>query len=215
MEDLNMRTIGPAGQWLNVPGGTLGEVIVAPSGVAKSEALSRGRLFFGTMPVAGAALITTATTGGHPTLWNPAGSGVDLAIVSLELTQVDGTNAVGGLGWYKTAGAGSAAAVGSPIVTFTNVAPSPALVGGPGVSKALWSPTTNTFTAAPVFHAPIPLSLWPVTVATAISGAIYRIPYDGEFGAAPGNALSICSIAATTTSKFIVKITWEERLRAA
>lgn len=208
-ESLN-KVLGPAGQWLNVAGGPSGEMLVGTARAPYANALCNGRVFFGVSAVAGLALITTATTGGHPTLWNPAGSGVNLAIISLELSQIDGTNAVGSLGWYKTANAGSTFGTGSPIATFTNVAPSPALVGGTGVSKALWAPTTNTFTAAPAYHCNIPLNLWPVTVATALTGAIYQIPYNGAFGIAPSTALSICSIAATTTSKFVVRVTWEE-----
>jgi hypothetical protein len=175
-----------------------------------TKSMIDGRVFFGTNAVAGLALITTATTGGHPTLWNPSGSGVNLSIISLELSQIDGTNAVGSLGWYKTANAGSAIGTGAPVATFTNVAPTPALVGGTATSKALWSPTTNTFVAAPVFHLNIGLNLFPVTVSTALTGVIYRINYDGELGIAPSTALSICSIAATTTSKFICKVVWEE-----
>lgn len=179
---------------------------------AMQNALEEGRLFFGTNAVAGLALVTTATGGGHPTLWNPANSGVNIRIHSLEISVIDGTNAVGSLGWYKTLSTGSAVATGAPIATFTNVAPSPCLVGGSFVSKVYWAPTTNTFTAAPVFHANIPLNLYPITQTTAWGGLIYQIPYGdiSPLGIAPGAALSICSINATTTSKVITKVVWEE-----
>lgn len=175
-----------------------------------TEALVNGRIFIATVGVAGIALITTATTGGHPTLWNPQGSGVNLSIVSLELTQVDGTNAPTAMGWYKVASAGSAVATGAPIVTFTEVAPVPGLVGAAITSKAKWAPATNTFTTAPAFYAPIPLTLYTITVATAGVPTTIKIPYSGALGIAPGNSLSICSVAATTTSKFIASITFEE-----
>lgn len=175
-----------------------------------SDAMLSGRVFFGTNAVAGLALITTATTGGHPTLWNPAGSGVNLSILSLEISQVDGTNAPTSIGWYVTAAAGSTYGTGAPIATFTNVAPNPALVGSSNKSKALWAPTTNTFTAAPVFHANIPLNLYTCALATAAPGVIWKVDYNGALGIAPSTALSICSVAATTTSKMICKVTWEE-----
>jgi len=174
------------------------------------QPLVDGRLFMGVSAVAGLALITTATTGGHPTLWNPVGSGVNISIVSLSLSVKDGTNAFGSLGWYKTANAGAVAATAAPIATFTNVAPSPCLVGSAQTSKVFWSPTTNTFTAAPVYYAPIPINLYPVTVGAVVVGTIWRVVYDGTLGLAPGNALSICSVEATTTSKIISKLLWEE-----
>ena len=175
-----------------------------------TDALVKESVFIGTVGVAGIALITTATTGGHPTLWNPSGSGVNLSIISLELTQVDGTNAPTAFGWYKTAGAGSAVATGGPIATFTEVAPVAAFVGSPTGSKAKWAPATNTFTVAPAFYAPIPLTLYTAAVNSAIDGVVFKIFYNGALGIAPNAALSICSVAATTTSKFIVAVTWEE-----
>ena len=187
--------------------------LISQYGAEYTEGLRQGRVFFGTNAVAGLALITTATTGGHPTLWNPAGSEMDISIIRLELSQVDGTNAPTSLGWYKTANAGSAFGTGAPIATFTNVAPNPALCGGAGVSRAYWAPTTNTFTVAPVFFANIPLTLYTCALATAAAGVVWQIVYNGTIGIAPGNALSICSIAATTTSKMICKVVWEEHPR--
>lgn len=176
-----------------------------------TDALTSGRVFIGTMPVAGAALITTTTTGGHPTLWNPQGSGVNIAILNLELALLeDGANAPGTLGWYKTANTGSAAATAAPIATATLVDPIPALAGDTHKSKVYWSPTTNTFTAAPAFYASIPFTLFTVTSGAVVAPILGAIRYDGSLGIAPNTALSLCSTAASTTVKFVAKITWEE-----
>lgn len=176
-----------------------------------TDALVSERIFIGVQPVAGAALITTTTTGGHPTLWNPLGSGVNISIISLELSMLeDGANAPSTLGWYKTSNAGAGAATGAVIPTATLVDPIPALVGSGGKSKVYWSPTTNTFTTAPAYYAPIPYTLFTAASNSAIAPIIAPIFYKGSLGIAPNTALSICSTAATTTVKFVAKITWEE-----
>src|SRR6185436_13284899 len=93
----------------------------------------------------GIALIVPATTGGHPTLWNPTGSGVNVSLVRLRLSYVSGTNAPTAIEWARTANAGNQIGTGAPVVSFTDVAPSPSLIGGASASKVRWAPTTNTF----------------------------------------------------------------------
>ncbi len=113
------------------------------------DSARRGRLFVATSATGGIALIVAATTGGHPTLWNPEGSGRILSIISLGLGYVSGNNAPGSLAWNHTERAGVAPATASPILTATRVNVLSGMAGGPVGSKAYWSPTVNTFTAAP------------------------------------------------------------------
>jgi hypothetical protein len=170
----------------------------------------RGNVFKGLSASTGIALIVPATTGGHPTLWNPLGSGVVLSICRLMLTYVSGANAPTALEWASTLGAGAAAATGSPILTATLVAPTPGMVGGSGKSKALWAPTVNTFTAAPLFFEPAGISLDTMVAASTNAPFTITVDYDGLLPIAPGNALSLCSQAATTTALFQVMVVWEE-----
>src|SRR5262245_1401015 len=109
------------------------------------DVANRGRLFVATSATGGIALIAAAAGGGHPTLWNPANSGRVINVRKLLLAYVSGNNAPGSLAWNITTGAGSAAATGSPILTATQVAVASAKAGGVVDSKAIWSPTTNTF----------------------------------------------------------------------
>lgn len=169
-----------------------------------------GKVFTGSSASAGIAIIVPGTGGGHPTLWNPSGSGVLVNILRLELGYVSGNNAPTTIEWAVTENAGSSAATGAPIATATLVAAKPAFLGGSYTSLARWSPTTNTFTAAPVFCRSAGLSLFTGVAATAVAPFTLRADYDGDFGLQPGCAVSLCTQAATTTALFQVSVTWEE-----
>lgn len=173
------------------------------------EQATRNRVFFGVSASAGIALIVPATTGNHPTLWNPSDSGRHLSIIRLELSYVSGNNAPTAIEWAATPATGAAAATGAAILTFTRVAPV-GVVGGNLDNKGLWAPTVNTYTAAPVYLRPTGLSLFTGVAATAVAPFALRAEYDGDFIVSPGNAISLCTQAATTTALFQVCVTWEE-----
>jgi hypothetical protein len=175
------------------------------------EQTARGRTFTGSSAEDGIALITTATTGGHPTLWNPTGSGVNLSLIQLELAWASGTQAPGQLEWCVTQNAGVSHATGASVVTATKVDADPCLIGSGANSKAIWSPTTNTFLAAPVFIRSTGIALATAVVTAAGIGAIrLTAKYDGDFVLAPDTAISLCSGNATTTALFVVTLSWEE-----
>lgn len=174
------------------------------------EQTARGNVFLGRSASTGIAIIVPATGGGHPTLWNPAGSGVNVSIIRLELSYVSGTHAPGAFEWAYTANAGSTAATGSPIASATLVDAVPLLIGSGNVAAAKWSPTTNTFTAAPVFFRPIGLGLHTGAAATAIGPDYMIVDYDGDLVLSPSTALSLCYQTTTTTALFQVGIVWEE-----
>lgn len=166
--------------------------------------------FTGVSASTGIALIVPATTGGHPTLWNPTDSGVYVHVRLLELSWVSGNNAPGAVEWAGVTNTGSAVATGAPIATATLVAP----VGryGEGVNnRAKWSPTTNTFTAAPAFIRPAGISLFTGIGTTAVAPFVLRAAYEqDDFVLAPGSAASVCFQTTTTTALFQVGVTWEE-----
>lgn len=192
--------------------GRTGEQVVTELHGKYYEQASRGRGFFGSSASGGIALIVPATGGGHPTLWNPLGSGVNVSILRLELGYVSGNNAPTCLEWAVTRSTGSTVATGAPIATATLVNPEPCLIGAGAVAQAKWSPTTNTFTAAPVFLRSAGLSLFTGVAATATIPFPLVANYDGDFTLAPGSAISLCSQASTTTAVFQVTVTWEEVL---
>ena len=174
------------------------------------DAASRGNLYMGVSASGGIALIVPATTGGHPTLWNPKGSGVNLDVRRLSLTWVSGANAPGAVEWASTLEAGAQVATGAPIVTATKVAATNAIAGGPVAAKGYWSPTTNTFTAAPVFLRGAGISLFTGISTTAVAPFSLFADYDGDLIVGDGAAISLCFQAATTTALFQVAVIWEE-----
>jgi hypothetical protein len=169
----------------------------------------RGHLYTGTSASTGIALIAPAAGGGHPTLWNPAGSGVNVSVVKLMLSWVSGNNAPGAIEWAYVLNTGSSVATGAPIATATLVGPL-GILGGTWTPKAKWSPTTNTFTAAPVFLRPTGLSLFTGISTTAVAPFTMIENYDGDFVIGPGTAICLCTQMATTTAVFQVGVTWEE-----
>ncbi len=158
----------------------------------------------------GIALLLPATGGGHPTLWNPASSDVNVAVRRLELSYVSGNNAPGAVEWAQVLNAGDTYGTGSPIATATVVAPLTTLGSGAS-NKAKWVPTTNTFTAAPTYLRPAGVSLFTGIAATAVAPFVLRTDYENdEFVIGPGTAICLCFQTTTTTALFQVAITWEE-----
>lgn len=166
------------------------------------ELLLRGRVY--AYHVASQALLLAATTGGHPTIVNPVGSGVVWLPIALRLGFISGTTTISGLVWRQTLNVGGGAATGAAILTATLVAPVNALLGGGGVTpKCLWSPTTNTFTAAPAAFMSTGINLG--AADPSVGGDLGRMYY-GEWGVAPGAAVSLCATVTTTTSLFQITI---------
>ncbi len=170
-----------------------------------------GRVFLATSLTGGIALIVSATTGNHPTIWNPANSGVNINIKKLVLGYVSGANAPTSLCWNIVTGAGTTVGTGLAIVTFTSVAVSSAVAGG-GLtnSRVQWSPAISTYTAAPAYYRPIGLSLFTGIGATAADPFQLQETYNGDLVVAPGTAICLVTQAATTTALFRITIIGEE-----
>lgn len=209
-----IQVLGRTGT-LASPTGAYAPIALAPDGRVMTKdsnftAARAGRLLIATSATGGIALIVAATTGGHPTLFNPLSSGRIVSIKKLMLGYVSGNNAPTSLAWNITESAGSAAATGSAILTATAVAAKSAMAGGPVDQKSIWSPTTNTFTAAPAFYRPCALSLFTGVAATATAPFMWYENYEDDLMIAPGTALSLCTQAATTTALFRVGVLFEE-----
>ena len=191
-----------------------GSLIVQESHGKYYEGLMRGKIFHATTLTAGIALIVSATSGNHPTLWNPtAAPGSNAELLKLTLARVSGTDAPGALYWCSTIGAGSTVATAGPIATFTYLTNPPlnALAGGTPSSDPLmrWAGSVCTFTAAPVFWAPAGITLFTGTMAAVIAEIAIAIDYDGEMGVAPGSALSLTTQAATTTALYAADLIYQ------
>jgi len=174
------------------------------------EAASRGLVYHATTLTAGIALIVAATTGNHPSLWNPNSAGTfNAEFVKLVASRVSGTDAPGAWYWCSTNPAGAAIATGGPIATWTNVAPLSGLLG-PGVADSImkWAPAVNTYTAAPVFYAPVGITMFTGTVAAVIAEIQLVIEYDGDLIVGPNSALSLTTQVATSTALYAVDLSY-------
>src|SRR6188472_1240542 len=155
----------------------------------------KGRIFSGNSADGGIAIIAPATGGGHPTLINYAGSQCVVMVRRVRLTYVSGNNAPVGLIWGKTTGIGAAAAIGTPLLTATAATKEPAILGSgyTGNPLVVWSPTVNTFTAAPTSpYRDLGFSLFTGVAATAVA-PFALCAEEGYFGLYPGTAISLCS----------------------
>lgn len=184
-----------------------GSMVVAESHGKFYEQASRGNMYIAQAPAI--ALIIAATTGGHPTLWNPLGSGVNAEIVRVSLTWVTGANSAIALIWAITAPAGATYATGAPIATWVNVAPQNVLPTSAKVSSMKWAPATNTFSAAPAYLCGIGVGLG--NAAPTVVPEQINIDYDGMLVIPPGVALSLCSLSGTTTATYLVTIYYIEQ----
>lgn len=164
------------------------------------EQVARGNVFI--YHIASQALVITGS--GVPTVINPGGSGVNFIPLALQIGFTSGTTVIGSvlLAYTKKVQA-VATGAGSPILTATQVAPENALIGSGTVPKTYWSPTTNTFTAAPTVFAASGINLAP---ADPVGGFVAQAKYDGMFVFAPGSALSIVYSVTTSTALFHITL---------
>jgi hypothetical protein len=189
-----------------------GQIIIADLHGRYFEAALNGNMFIATSLTAGVALLVAHATNGNPTLWNPAGSGVMLEIIGMDLAVIDGANAPLALYWFETNPAGSnIAATGSPILTFTHTAPINAFRGHPNTSKAKWAGGgVATFATAPTFLMPAGISLNTMAAASTNAPFALKRDYEGGFLVGPGVAVTLGTQVGTTTSKFAYNIFYIE-----
>jgi len=173
----------------------------------------KGNLFVYHVP--SQALLLSATTGGHPTVINPVGSGKDFVPLALRIGFISGTTVIGSVLLAETLNVGGGAATGAAIPTATLIAQNAAggarnaYRGGTTAKQSVmqWSPTTNTFTAAPsVIQAALNLG-----AAAPTGTGTYEAKFDGGLIFAPGTAMSVVYSVTTSTALFQISILGLER----
>lgn len=152
------------------------------------------------------AFILSATGGGHPTLINPSNSGKVFIPVSVNVGFISGTTVIGSVLVAQTLAVGGGAATGAAVVTATLVSAVPTYTGGPvGQSVMQWSPTTNTFTAAPTVILPTNLNLGAASPTNG--GQPQEFLFRGRLAFYPGTAMSLTYSVTTSTALFWTTIT--------
>lgn len=160
----------------------------------------RGRLFV--YHVASQALVLPATTGGMPTIWNNSTNYLFVP-VALRISFVSGTTVIGSVVLAETLTAGFALGTAAPIVTATKVDGTSAFRGAGNKTNMYFSPTTNTFTAAPAILAAGGLNLG---AAAPTGTGTYETKFDGSLIYGPGTALSIGYSVTTSTALFHITL---------
>jgi hypothetical protein len=159
-----------------------------------AELTRRGQLFHCSVKTAAAYLLTN-TSGNCPTIWNPAGSNKIVYILGLMSTWLSGATTAGALQWAVTTPAGSNIGTGAPVVTFTNQAPDPGLIGSSAACVCRFAPAVCTFTAAPSYYISSGVSL-----KAAATDYVIQVDYDGAIALMPNTAASLVYSVTTSTS---------------
>ncbi len=121
--------------------------------------------------------------------------------ISIRASFVSGTTTIGGVLIARTLNA-AAAATGAAVVTATLVDPLNAYAGGQTAKRGqtLWSPTTNSFTAAPTVIAATSMSFG--TAEPTASGGCRVDDLAGGLVFGPGTAMSLVYSVTTSTALF-------------
>lgn len=175
--------------------GSQGEFIVSDMNGLFYEQTMRGNAFaYSTVTAAS----VTALGNNLPSLWNPLGSGKNIVIhkVTFQAAAI-GVPVISGFQYGLLSNAGAQIGTGSPIITFTSVAPVNLLLGAGLASVARWGPAVNTYTVAPALLAAIGLNLGATATQTPWSG---MDDVNGRIIIAPGNLLQIAASTATSTT---------------
>jgi hypothetical protein len=179
--------------------GNQGEIVTGEMSGKHFEQALRGKLV--TYHIASQALLLPATTGGHPTVINPAGSGVLFVPLSLKLGFTSGTTTIGSVLLAETLNA--LIGTGGTIPTAALVDAKSAYRGWGYKSALLWSPTTNTFTAAPTVLEATGLNLG---AAAPTGTGTYETKFDGTTIFGPGTACSVVYSVTTSTALFHITL---------
>lgn len=182
-------------------GGSYGELIVAEMWGKYGELCRRGYVYAGIGAAAAAVPIATTLTNA-PAIWNPSDSGklvVPLKIL-LSLGAI-GTPILNGFTLSYLTNAGSSAAAGDPVATWTNIAPVNLLLGKGSAATTKFSGAVSTYTANPARL--MDLGFGHHLEGAAASGQLYSqfsIDLDGVVMMPPGTTLHLGSTIATSTT---------------
>lgn len=170
-----------------------------------------GKVFTGSTTNTGVAIPAYNATAQVFGLWNPAGSGVNVILVKLQLAIATlGTNIVGAMGLSYIPNTGSAiGATGSPLTAFAQTASIPGLIGigGGGAAPSQARFTLSATTIAPTFY--YSLGMTSTTGTPTDSTPVLTHDFDGSQGVAPGTYIGLGGSAAPG-STYQGTITWIE-----
>jgi hypothetical protein len=213
VEQVQVAIPGPSLTQENTPGflrtGSYGELIVQQLFGKYAELTRRGYVYAAHSAAAATIPVNTTLTN-SPTLWNKASSGKLVYPLQLMLSPAAiGTPVIQGftISWLKNTGDG--VGTGAPIVTFTNVAPSPCLIGR-GACSAFFAPATDTFTTQPAALMDIGLGYWLSGTAATGAPSFWMYDFDGTVVMPPGTSISLGSATAASSITYWTTIIFAE-----
>jgi hypothetical protein len=152
---------------------------------------------------------TTLTSG--PVLWNPAGSGKLVIPLKITLTPGGlGTPVITGLVGCYLNNAGSTAATGAPVITFTNIAPIGTNLGKQGTATTLFANATVTYTAQPAAFYYTGLSMWKSGTDAISTPVTLMHDFEGAVQLQPGSLIAFGGTPAATSTTYITSILFAE-----
>ena len=167
------------------------------------DAVLRGRCFSGGTAATGVAPGTAIGTTAAFSLYNPPGTGVNLAILKATMGYVSGTLGAGVVHWLANTNVAAAASTGTAITAVN------CLLGG-GIAAQGKPLTTVTLPVAPTIMRPF-CSLQASLASTAVEPWQIVEEVDGEIIVAPGCTISLHGTAAAGATPLVVfGLTWEE-----
>lgn len=188
--------------------GKWGQVLTTNLLPRYGEAMLRGTIFTGCTASSGVAHGTTIGTTAPFTLANPLGSGKTLIVLRCSVAYISGTLGTGTTYYVANTNPSASAVTGTAItVTKTYLSNANATAQG-NVGLAF---TTATVPATPTLLRPA-ISLTPILATSVVAPyLLLNDDLNGEFGIAPGCALSLESVAAGGTSPLLtIGMTWME-----
>lgn len=176
-----------------------GECVTLPGGSDYQELTRQGYVFTARSAALAAIPVNTTLTN-SPTLWNAASSGKVVIPLFLNLSPgAIGTPVIWGATISYLKNTGDGIGTGAPIVTFTNVAPVPNMIGR-GASSTRFAGAVVTFTTQPA--ALMDTGLGHYIEGTAATGQLQNQSFDfkGSIIMPPGTSISVgATIASSTT----------------
>jgi hypothetical protein len=197
------------GQYTNFSGGSMGELIAADIWGKYGEMARRGWVYTASGTLLTIPVYTTLTNG--PALWNPAGSGKLVVPLKIMLSPGGlGTPVITGLVGCFLNSAGSTAATGAPVITWTNILPIGTALGRQGTATTMFANAVVTYTTQPAAFYHIGLGMWKSgTDAISLPTTLVH-DFDSAVMIWPGSLFAIGGTPAATSTTYITSIMFAE-----
>lgn len=186
--------------------GQLGDIVVSELHGRYYEQAYRGSVFSLSVSTAAAITAYVGAAAGQPqiALYNPVGSGKNLAVLQASYNNVVAASGAGTVAWGLWFGPTVA-----PTAATNAVATNMATLQKAGSVASCWTNTALTSSTALVNQYPVGFYYW-ATAAGALSPAMNMVDVGGSIIVPPGCMIALGGTSALTSATWTGNITWEE-----